>query len=1668
MKTLFTRRYQLVAWLGLLISLPSLAQELPPFSCGTDEITTKRLATDKLYRDFVDSVKPKKNKSGEDTTTVYTVPVAFVVYHLGEPVGAGSNVSEEALEVQLDIMNRMFAGQRPKFMGPNANIRFVLARQSFDCGAFGGVARVDARSVPGYEANGLDVGDGTKAQQLRNLLPQFAATNTNEFLIVRVMHRVTGNGGWAFYGGEVTVPANSMNNVSLSNTLLTHEVGHSLLLQHTFGGSNQLAPNQYQCPYNTNPLNQGDLVADTDPHQQNEPRNSCDPSSELAINGCTGRPFGLIGRNFMSYGCDLKLFTRGQIDRMRSYLVTNAQNLINSPYRTPTQGDVKLMCIPAGFQPTVLYRKGITSVQFQTIKRETNVDPTGHRLYHDYTCSDRTTVTAGQSYSLVVEGIGKHRRVYIDYNNDGEFDETLEVAWASVNGTAGRITIPANAATNTYVRMRVIVDDGTLSPSPCSLPGNPVEGPGEVQDFAILVLPANTPVSLSVGAIPTGYLCKGKPVFVPVIPSGAFEADNQFTVQLSNSSGSFDAPVAIGSGADGPVSVTVPASAGPGSGYRVRVVSSNPVLVSENSPLLTIDNFPTATISGSQTLAAGQLGQIQVVSTGVDSRYVEITRNGLPWQVIPNIAETSTADVRVTSSTVYQLATVRNPCGVGTAFGSAMITVPCSTPTNLVEILIAPGQVQAYWTFAEGSTYTLQWKETSANTWQQYANIANNGQLISGLDETKTYVWRVKRNCIDGESGWSEERTMVFGCQLSTELQSANFDPGKVRLFWSYGGPSATYTLRYRVRDTPNWTEVTNLSSTNYVLTNVPGNVTYEWQMKTQCTSNIETAYSALQQFSTNCGYPNYSGGTAVFPDKVVVGWLSNNALNYQVRWKPVNSFDWIVSDTTTAGTYANLRNLQGDTFYEWQVRANCSANQTSHFSTSNYFTTLCPEPASLTVTDVASTSAGLLWSGSPNATYALRWRVVGAANWNTVPSVLAVSYMLTGLSSNTAYEYQVQTKCTSGTSSAYSASFSFTTPCTVPILYGQYINSTMASLSFGGIAPYQVRWRAVGNATWTESSTLNSGLYQLTNLSYGESYEWQVRSFCSPGNSSAYSVSSQFLLACPVPGNPVVSNVGSSTARLSWSGTAGESYQLRWRAVGAAEWTTVSSLTAGVYNLTGLTTNTTYEWQVSRICSATLNSTHTNSLTFTPRCTLVLFMSEVAISGVSALLQWYLPVNNLPYVFQWRPVGNPTWQSSTTLVYNSYDRYRLSGLTNGITYEWRVLTECEGVLTPSVSRTFTTQCGPLAAGSVTAGYVTSNSAYLQWNSYNFPPDVTYRVRYRPISTGNWTEQGIPATFSTISLTGLTNNTTYEWQMQMVCGGMGGAYAATAPPFTTTCLVATLYVPQPGDTSVQLNWSSYTGQNVELDYRVIGAPDWTVVTSLTAGSYLLTTTTSTAYEWRIRTICNENAALVSNTGSFTTLPACDPLEPNNSAPTATTVSGNSFTTVVLCINRAYDEDWFRWDINGETYYLAVKNFGSSSPSAYGEYILTGQINNGVLNAATQSANGSTTDTFLALYAADGQTIRASNNDVGGTPYSYFSQISYTLPAPCPVMTTVKNGSWTDPTVWSCNRTPVATDAVQVLHHILMYGSSTSRASRISYGIGGKLIMSPGVRLMLGQ
>jgi hypothetical protein len=117
---------------------------------------------------------------------------------------------------------------------------------------------------------------------------------------------------------------------------------------------------------------------------------------------------------------------------------------------------------------------------------------------------------------------------------------------------------------------------------------------GGVNDAFLSKLTRDTDVVINQMFTDT-LLCRGNTFHVHFTTNYPFKGGNTFTVQLSNATGSFASPIAVGSlvgTTSGIITCTLPLATTLGTGYRIRIVASNPAFTSPD------DDFDIHVVNG--------------------------------------------------------------------------------------------------------------------------------------------------------------------------------------------------------------------------------------------------------------------------------------------------------------------------------------------------------------------------------------------------------------------------------------------------------------------------------------------------------------------------------------------------------------------------------------------------------------------------------------------------------------------------------------------------------------------------------------------------------------------------------------------------------------------------------------------------------------------------------------------------------------------------------------------------------------------------------------------------------------------------------------------------------------------------------------------------------------
>ncbi len=238
--------------------------------------------------------------------------------------------------------------------------------------------------------------------------------------------------------------------------------------------------------------------------------------------------------------------------------------------------------------------------------------------------------------------------------------------------------------------------------------------------------------SITTSAIAGNVICSGQALNLSFIGNGNANAGNVYTAQLSNAAGSFSNPVIIGtltsSLSSGTISCIIPVVGSTATGYRIRVVASNPAVIgADNASGLTYYGTlgATGSISGITTVCQGQTGLVYSISPVTNaSGYTWTVPSG---SVITAGNNTNSITLTMTTSLITGSITVTpiTSCSTGStsSLSITMTLLPatpgpitgttssCANNTLSYSISAVSGASSYSWTFPSG--FTIQ---SGANT----------------------------------------------------------------------------------------------------------------------------------------------------------------------------------------------------------------------------------------------------------------------------------------------------------------------------------------------------------------------------------------------------------------------------------------------------------------------------------------------------------------------------------------------------------------------------------------------------------------------------------------------------------------------------------------------------------------------------------------------------------------------------------------------------------------------------------------------------------------------------------------------------------------------------------------------------------------------------------------
>ncbi|MFN5841977.1 MAG: T9SS type A sorting domain-containing protein, partial [Bacteroidota bacterium] len=194
--------------------------------------------------------------------------------------------------------------------------------------------------------------------------------------------------------------------------------------------------------------------------------------------------------------------------------------------------------------------------------------------------------------------------------------------------------------------------------------------------------------------------------------------------------------------------------------------------------------------------------------------------------------------------------------------------------------------------------------------------------------------------------------------------------------------------------------------------------------------------------------------------------------------WSPTTGLNISTGTTVNAAPTASTT---------YTVVGTGSGGCTGSRTVSVKLTSTCGVPTGITVQNITGTSAQITWSAQPCAiTYRLQYRASGLISWTNISSISGATISITGLQSNTTYQYRLRSNCSTSTNSNYSAIQTFSTTSSLKTsneLNDEYETANIYPNPTSGILNI--------NVSYDEAGMLQLELYNIYGQRVWQQFQW-------------------------------------------------------------------------------------------------------------------------------------------------------------------------------------------------------------------------------------------------------------------------------------------------------------------------------------------------------------------------------------------------------------------------------------------------------------------------------------------------------------------------------------------------------------------------------------------------
>ena len=488
-------------------------------------------------------------------------------------------------------------------------------------------------------------------------------------------------------------------------------------------------------------------------------------------------------------------------------------------------------------------------------------------------------------------------------------------------------------------------------------------------------------------------------------------------------------------------------------------------------------------------------------------------------------------------------------------------------------------------------------------------------------------------------------------CSNPLFLSAGNIQPNSADLLWQAGGNETSWNLEWGVSgfNLGNGTSVNGLTNTNYNISSLSNNTSYDFYVQAICDSTTNSIWSGPLTFNTN---NNSTGGTCgsftlQLYDSYGDGW-NGASLDVIINGSPFQNITLVNGNGPETFTFSTdssdiIDILYNTGTYDDENTYNLLDNSNNLIVSQGEFglisnvdpvstfgieaCTPCPQPSNLSANTNTAGTAQLGWNGG-SGTFNIEWGTTGftIGSGNVINSISTNSYLLNSLNNGTSYDFYVQESCSANEISTWAGPFSFTTAVVAGScgLFSLELNDSFGDGWNGGFIDIIVNGNVTSSGLTVSFNPQSGGFSETFSISVdiGDVVDFVYTLGAYPEENSYKAFDQNGVLifeegvgnvipnnvvgveacpSCPVPTNLSANTGTAGTADLNWVGGNG-TFNIEWGPTGfnQGNGTIINNISLNSYLLSGLSSITTYDYYVQEVCSPSELSNWAGPYTFT------------------------------------------------------------------------------------------------------------------------------------------------------------------------------------------------------------------------------------------------------------------------------------------------------------------------------------------------------------------------------------------------------------------------------------------------------------------------------------